>query len=62
MTTRSFYDGLSMVSAAMVISGGEGKEDRVMRFDEFNEFVSKSKKLAMLNPIPRLMEDFNYCW
>ena len=51
-----------MVSAAMVISGGEGKEDRVMRFDEFNEFVSKSKKLAMLNPIPRLMEDFNYCW
>lgn len=53
-----FYDTLSMVAAAIVVSDGEGKQDRAMRFDEFNAFVLNPEMLPRLSPIPRLMEDF----
>jgi hypothetical protein len=53
-----FYDTLSMVAAAMIVSDGTGKSDRVMRFDEFNAFALNPEMCVKINPIPQLMENF----
>jgi len=53
-----FFDTLSIVSAAMVFVDPAGKQDRAMRFDEFNTFVQDKDKLEKIHPFPRLFEDF----
>lgn len=53
-----FHDTLSMIAAAMIVTEGDGQQ-RMMRFDEFNGFISNPEKLSMIHPIPRLMEDFS---
>ncbi|MFI5330721.1 MAG: hypothetical protein ACHQ2F_06765 [Desulfobaccales bacterium] len=53
-----FHDTLSMIAAAMIVSDAGGKQERTMRFDEFNAFVLNPEMLARLSPIPRIMEDF----
>lgn len=53
-----YYDALSMIAATMIVTDGAGTPSRVMRFDEFNQFVSHDEKLALLHPLPRLLYDF----
>jgi hypothetical protein len=52
-----FHDALSIIAAAMIVSEADGRQ-RVMRFDEFNHFISDPKRLATIHPIPRIMKDF----
>jgi|SRR6267142_1939002 len=52
-----FHDTLSIVAAAMIVSDANGVQ-RVMRFDEFNDFILDRQRLKAINPIPRLMNDF----
>jgi hypothetical protein len=54
-----FYDRLSMIAAAMIVSDDEVKQARVRRFDEFNDFVSHEAGLKKIQPIPRLMRRFS---
>jgi hypothetical protein len=53
-----FFDTLSIVSAALIFVEPAGKQDRVMRFDEFSMFVEEASKLERIHPFPRLFEDF----
>jgi hypothetical protein len=53
-----FHDTLSVIAAAMILSEADGRQ-RVVRFDEFNGFISSPKKLKTIHPIPRLMQDFS---
>jgi hypothetical protein len=52
-----FYDTLSMIAAAMIVTEEDSRQ-RVMRFDEFNDFVLDPNRLSTIDPIPRMMEDF----
>ena len=54
-----FFDTLSIVSAAMILED-PGKQDRAMRFHEFNMFVEEKNRLGRINPFPRLFEDFTF--
>ena len=55
-----FFDTLSIVSAAMIVVDPAGKQDRVMRFDEFNMFVEKEEQLVKIQPFPKMFEDFTF--
>jgi len=52
-----FFDTLSIVSAAMILVD-PARQDRVMRFDEFNLFLEKEDQLGKLHPFPRLFDGF----
>jgi hypothetical protein len=53
-----YYDVLSMIAAAMIVNDGAATPSRMMRFDEFDQFVSDPAKLALIDPVPRLFKDF----
>jgi hypothetical protein len=54
-----FFDTLSMIGTTMIVEGTGSNAPRVMRFDEFNNFIDDKKNLARLDPIPTLFEDFS---
>lgn len=58
-TEHIFNDVLSMVASAMIVNNSDNLLSRVMRFDEFNNFVLDEKNIATIQPLPRLMEDFS---
>jgi hypothetical protein len=50
-----FWDVLSMIAAAMIVSDGGETLVRAMRFDEFDKFAGHPHKLETIHPIPTLM-------
>jgi len=53
-----YSDVLSMIAAAMIVTDGAVTPSRVMRFAEFDQFVSDPKRLDLIHPVPRLFDGF----
>lgn len=54
-----FYHSISRIANALVIPADSGGK-RVMRFDEFEEFLKSAENVARVSPLPYLYEDFTF--
>ncbi|MDR9754456.1 hypothetical protein RG836_23720 [Pseudomonas sp. SZMC_28357] len=53
-----FYDTLSAIASRLVVADSQTGE-RVMRFDEYNQYVSNESNQKLLAPLPRLFTGFS---
>jgi hypothetical protein len=53
-----YYDRLSIIAAGIIVKENVGNAQRVMRFDEFDNFVSDTRNLHAIEPVPSLLNSF----